>query len=177
MLTRALAMFALAVLLCGCVLDAPEPLFKEAEGEMIFGKSEARFEGWALDHGTWSRADKDAVLILTPEGQHYVMKTPDQKPEDGKATVLAVSLQGGWYGLQVAEDTKPPIYAAGKFDGKDFFVTPIMCSDLKKKSLGGTAVTFDGIDCHVKAGQDGKTLLRDIAGHLDPPEMKLVPAP
>jgi|GEM_PF-2101606 len=177
MLNRLVSLFALAILLCGCVLDSPDPLFKEAEGEMIFGKTESHFKGLSLDHGAWVQTDKDALLTLIPEGHHYLMKTPDQKPEDGNTTVLAVSLDAGWFALQVTENTKPPIFAAGRFDGKDFSVIPIMCSDLKKKSPGEKAISFDGIDCHVKAGEDGRKLLGGIAPRLDPPQMKLVPIP
>ena len=177
MLMRLAAVLALCLALAGCVLEADPPLFKEADGVLLFGAGPVSFAGWSLDKGAWVQEHPDDPhMTLVASDHHYDMTVPNTSTHtDDHAMVLFTALDGGWYGVQMTETGKKPVYILAKLDGADVLLTPVACSELTDKAVALDKIDMHDGDCTVKPGTDGKMLLSAIAGKLDAPKQKLVP--
>jgi len=166
--------FLAAVFLCfalsGCILQSKEPLFSDAEGELLLAPYGGRFATYSLEGDNWER--DEGTIGLIPTAKHYVIT-------EGKTAVSITfaALSGSWFVMQAEETGKPASYTLVDAQKGELLLHPLNCEPLRKSGKHGDAITFDGEDCTIKPGADTAAMFKSLAAEMGPARMKLVPLP
>ena len=166
--------FFAAVFLClfltGCILQSKEPLFSDAEGELLLTAYGSRFATYSLEGNSWKR--DEGTIDLIPTSKHYVMA-------EGKTAVSITfaAISGSWFVMQAEETGKPASYTLVDAQKSELLLHPLNCEPLRKSGKHGDAVIFDGEDCTIKPGADTSAMFKSLAAEMGPAKVKLVPVP
>ena len=131
---------SLCLLLCGCILQSPKPIFAEKEGKPVLRQFGNSFLTFNRESGEWKK--QDDVVKFRAVGNHYVVqdKTTD-------INVLFAQLNDQWWVMQTNETGKPSTYLLAKFEGKSLVLNILRCKVLKTNTSLKNAITFKGDDC------------------------------
>lgn len=170
-LCRFLFATAGSLLLSGCVLQSPAPLFGDTQGAPALQALGKTFTMESFTDGKWQVEEGLAVLI--PMGRHYLMSNPDGKPP---TEVLFVPLDGSRFAVQARESReKPFVYLVAEIGKGEVLLTLLDCDELKKAGKFGDDITFDGGDCTF-ARTPEKPLFLALAGALGAAKSRWRPA-
>ena len=158
-------------LLAGCVLKSPAPAFGDSQGALALAEMGKSFNLESFTSGAWKVEEK---AIFTPEGNHYVMSSPEGKTP---VEVLMVPIDGKRFVVQAREDKNKPFTYLIAVMGKDeVLVNLIGCDDLKKMGTVSEDISFDGGNCGFAKTPD-LALFAKIADAAGPAKARLTPAP
>jgi hypothetical protein len=135
---------SLCLLLCGCILQSPKPLFSENEGKPVLKQFGNSFVAFNRESGEWRK--QDDVVKFTTVGNHYVVKD-----KSGNINVLFAQLSDQWFLMQTNETGKPATYLLAKFEGKALVLNILSCKVLKTNVSMRDAISFKGDDCTANA--------------------------
>jgi len=169
MLKRLFSGLALCLLLAGCVLQSPEPLFSESDGELALKSFGIEFESYNWTKGAWEREDEALTFVAT--GMHYVVAS-----EKSETQILFVPLADSWWLMQMSEDLKPTYYVLAEAKGQELFVHVLACSDLQQNPAVKVAVRFEGDDCFT-AAETGLDFFQTLVANAPAATLKLVAKP
>jgi hypothetical protein len=161
---------AACLLLTGCVLKSPSAIFGDGQGVLALEALGKTFTMESFSNGQW-KVEEEA--IFTPEGQHYVMSSP----EGGKTPVevLFVALEGNRFVVQAREaKDKPFTYLLAEMGKGEVLVTLISCDELKKIGTFAQEISFEAGDCTFSKTPD-LALFQKIAGAAAPAISRLRP--
>ena len=134
----------LGVLLClmlgGCILQSPKPIFAENEGKPVLKQFGSSFVAFNRESGEWKK--QDDVVKFTTVGNHYVVQD-----KSGDINVLFAQLSDQWWVMQTNETGKPATYLLAKFEGKALVLNILSCKVLKTNVSMKDAISFKGDDC------------------------------
>ena len=128
------------LLLCGCILQSPKPLFTESEGKPVLKQFGSSFIAFNRESGEWKK--QDDVVKFTTVGNHYVVQD-----KSGNINVLFAQLSDQWWVMQTNETGKPATYLLAKFEGKALVLNILSCKVLKTNRSMKDAISFKGDDC------------------------------
>lgn len=168
MLTRILAAVILCLALTGCILQSKEPLFTDAQGELMLAKYGSSFASYSLDNDNWKKDEE--TISFTSTNRHYVAS-------DGKTdfTVTFAAIGGSWWVMQGQEAGKSANYYLADAQSGEIFLYPLACKQLQDSGKFGAFIDFKDDDCFVKDGVDAAAMFKSLAAEPRKPEMKLVP--
>jgi hypothetical protein len=135
---------SLCLLLCGCILQSPKPLFSENEGKPVLKQFGNSFVAFNRESGEWRK--QDDVVKFTTVGNHYVVQD-----KSGNINVLFAQLSDQWFLMQTNETGKPATYLLAKFEGKALVLNILSCKVLKTNVSMRDAISFKGDDCTANA--------------------------
>mgnify|MGYP000974784462 CR=1 FL=1 len=163
---RKFLVLILAPLLGACVLQSETPLVSEQQGELALAGLGPAFDSYSLHDSSWDKEDES--IMLTAEGQHYVVS-------DGKDKLTATfkGVDKNVWVMQAEEDGKPSAYIIATRDGSSLLLAPIACSAMKDAASFDALVRFDGDDCFAKPGIDAAALFTAAEQLKLQPTMKL----
>ncbi len=131
---------SLCLLLCGCILQSPKPIFAENEGKPVLKQFGNSFVAFNRESGEWKK--QDDVVKFTTVGNHYVVQD-----KSGDINVLFAQLSDQWWVMQTNETGKPATYLLAKFEGKALVLNILSCKVLKTNVSMKDAINFKGDDC------------------------------
>ena len=158
-----------AVVLAGCVLQSPTPLFDEAKAVPLPKAIGTRFASETFRDNAWQR--EEGVITFTADGKRYIASN------DREATtidVLFVRLGAASFVMQAVEKDKPAAYVLADIDGDNLNLRPLFCEELQKQAAAAETVRFEGNDCFVKA-ETGLDAFRGYGQDFGPAKLRLVP--
>ena len=135
---------SICMLLCGCILQSPKPLFSENEGKPVLKQFGNSFVTFNRESGEWKK--QDDVVKFKAVGNHYVVLD-----KTGGINVLFAQLNDQWWVMQTNETGKPSTYLLAKFEGKALVLNILSCKILKTNVSMKDAISFKGDDCAANA--------------------------
>jgi hypothetical protein len=135
---------SLCLMLCGCILQSPKPLFSENEGKPVLKQFGNSFVAFNRESGEWKK--QDDVVKFTTVGNHYVVQD-----KSGDINVLFAQLSDQWFLMQTNETSKPATYLLAKYEGKALVLNILSCKVLKTNRSMKDAISFKGDDCTANA--------------------------
>lgn len=171
-LKRCAAVIATALLLAGCVLQSPEPLFAEGDGAPALAPLAKSYRAEVYENDAWKRQDGSA--IFTGEGNHYVMSNSKDKDV---MEMLFVDLGKARYVVQTQDHKQskdPYIYFFADVRGDGIYLAIPDCDTLKTLPNVKADVVFENYDCTLK-GKPARPFFASLAGEMKDWKMRLVP--
>ena len=152
-----------AAALDGCVLQSSTPLFKEADGVLLFGNKKQRYASYELDKLSWKKSPD--IMVFEPVSHHY-------KVLNGKSSATAefINLRDGNYVMQFDEGKGTYVYTLVSPHGKEIFLYLLMCDQLKKQNIAG--IRFEKDDCFIEP-KFGRAGFDALLKHLPIASIKL----
>jgi hypothetical protein len=139
-LARPLSALFCLLLLCGCILQSPKPIFDEKDGKPVLKQFGSSFIAFNRESGEWKK--QDDVVNFTTVGNHYVVQD-----KSGDIHVLFAQLNDQWWVMQTNEPGKPSTYLLAKFEGKSLELNMLSCKVLKNNRSLKNTISFKGDDC------------------------------
>ena len=141
-----------AVLLSGCVLHAPAPLFTEADAVPLFGSQNQKFAIYEMKDGAWV-AEADPMLRAVSAGHHYPVADPSETNRNLVDSYAFIPLDGKRFIVQAETGGEPGAdNAIATWDGTELLVSPLACETLESSRKAKSLVSFDNGDCAPKGG-------------------------
>jgi hypothetical protein len=160
---------AACLLLTGCVLKSPSPVFGDNQGVLALEALGKAFTMESFSDGKWKVEEK---ALFTPEGQHYLMSSPEGKPP---VDVMFVALEGSRFVVQAREDKdRPFVYLIADISKEEVLLTLPSCDVLKKTGTFAPDISFEGGDCTFSKTPD-LALFQKIADAAGPAISRLRP--
>lgn len=131
---------AFCVMLCGCILQSPAPIFAEKDGKLILQPLGNQFATFNKEGGKWIK--QTDTVKFNAEGNHYLIHD-----KAGDIRVLFAKLNENWWVLQADETGKQSTYLLARFESKSLVLNLLSCKVLKTNKALTSAITFKGDDC------------------------------
>jgi hypothetical protein len=128
------------LLLCGCILQSPKPIFDEKDGKPVLKQFGNSFLAFNRESGEWKK--QDDIVKFTTVGNHYVVQD-----KSGDINVLFAQLSDQWFVMQTNETGKASTYLLAKFEGKSLVLNILSCKVLKTNKSLKDAISFKGDEC------------------------------
>ena len=128
------------LMLCGCILQSPAPIFPEKDGQLILQPFGNQFATFNKENGEWKK--QTDIVKFSVEGSHYLIHD-----KAGDIHVLFVGLNDNWFVMQARELNKPSTYLLARFEGKSLVLNILSCKVLKSNEAFKSSINFKGEDC------------------------------
>ena len=158
-------LLSICLVLGGCILQSPTPIFAEKDGKLVLQKFGNKFVSFNLENGKWIKQSE--IVKFTAVGNHYVIH---DKAND--IQVLFAALNSNWWVMQTNEASKPPTYLLARFEGKALVLSILSCKVLKTNKAVADAIDFKGEDCTANAKMT-KDKFAELAKSPEPVLLKI----
>ena len=157
------------LILCGCILQSPVPIFSEKDGKLILQPFGTQFATFNKESGEWKKqAD---IVKFNAEGNHYLIHD-----KAGDIQVLFAALNDNWFVMQAQEPNKPSTYLLARFEGKSLVLNILSCKVLKSNEALKSSINFKGEDCTTNT-QMTKEKFEELTKSPEPALLKIEAAP
>ena len=158
-------LLSICLVLGGCILQSPTPIFAEEDGKLILQPFGNQFVSFNLENGKWIK--QSDIVKFTAVGNHYLIH---DKADD--IQVLFAALNSKWWVMQTNETGKPPTYLLARFEGKALVLNILSCKVLKINKAVADAINFKGEDCMANAHMT-KAKFEELTNSPEPAVLKI----
>ena len=157
------------LMLCGCILQSPTPIFPEKDGQLILQPFGNQFATFNKESGEWKK--QTDIVKFSVEGNHYLIHE-----KAGNIHVLFAQLNDNWFVMQTQQPDQLSTYLLARFEGKSLVLNILSCKVLKSNGALKNAINFKGEDCTANA-QMTKEKFEQLTESPEPALLKIEAVP